>query len=331
MDSRLSRVVYILSEWRVLENTIKCVSTVAPDDLLKDTSQEGMHNFLTKLKSYQNRLFNDYTHFVVPLSDTDEQNSETMISVFVRFSYISILAGLNRLIGAYETYIASYANDRIQQNYSFFSTVLLPSCDIYHDKDTGLELVADLLHKLYKDCFILHLNKQCHVNSQPCINTSTNHAADSIICKTNKQMNAILNYAAKLASYPVLPPNVTGHLASTVIRNDLGNLQLNQPSVESRGYVTSATDPRTCIACQVDLLSTGETDRVQQRLKNRCECLFQRKHDSYFEQAYVARAQAIVRLLIMQNAGSCHCTIHNNIFKCNMKKLKTLLDRIHVE
>lgn len=335
MDVKLSKIVYVLSEWTVLSTTIKAVSTLAPDDLLVDSSLAGVQKFLSKLKAYRNRLINDYSNFVRPLCN-DERYSETMVNVTVKYSYVGVFAAINRLIEAYETYATNYNKDRMQETYRFFASVLLPASEMYHHRGTGLEVTADLLHKLFAKCFFTHLNTLCHNNTEKYIDPLVPANADAneiVIYKNDKQIDAILRYSAVLGSFPVLGPNLTGQLASTVVRSDLGHLKLDMPSADNRSYVTNPVQPRACIACQLDFLATGETDKTQQLLKNKCKCLFKRNYDSYFEQAYIARAQAMVRLLIVQNKnnGGCDCATHKNLFKSNMKALKNLLDRAHVE
>lgn len=340
MDMKLSRIVYMLSEWTVLHNTIKAISTVAPVDLLIDNSLTGIKNFLSKLQAYHTRLTNDYTHFLIPLNN--ELYSETLINVTVKYTYVSVIYALTRLINAYKIYITNYNNnDRIQETYKFFTTILLPTSEIYHYRGADLEITADILHRLFSKCFFTHLNTLCHKNTQACIETlvmptendTMENNDDIIIYKNDRQINAILHYSAILSSYPVLGPNLTGQLVSTVDRSDLGHLKLDMPSIDNRSYVTSPMHPRACIACQLDLLATGETDKTQQLLKNKCECLFSRNYDSYFEQSYVARAQSIIRLLIIQNKnnGGCDCITHKNLFKLNIKVLKNLMNRAHVE
>lgn len=332
----------MLSDLKVFDSVLKSVSTVAPDKLLLDTSYVGIQTFLKELKTYSKRLSNDYDNFVIPLCDS-EGDFQSTLTLCVKFAYVAVTIALDRLMKAYETYLRGYQDDdRAQLNARFFSSVLLPSQDTYHHVPTGLHVASDAMHSLFFRCFFNHLNHLCEADvDYPTTTTTTQEAFINhngiAICTQDAFIDAILHYCAMLSSYPVLPINLIGSLAPTIVRNDLENLQLFQPGVESRSYVEKSTDPRTCVSCKVDNLFSGETDKVEQKDKHKCQCLFTRKRDGFFESSYKCRAQALIRMMLIRQRNTtcevqgCCCADHNLLFKEHMKEFKYLLDKARVE
>lgn len=358
--NRLARISYILSEWKVLDNALKSMCSISLDDLLIDKSKNGMQVFIERIHLLKKRLESDYKSFVIPICDSEKY--DTLISVCVSSAFCGVYMLLDRFLKACEWYLDNYMiMDRLSLNQKYYSMLLLPHNKLYHNRETGLEVAADAMHAVFLTCFVNYMNSLCSADESHCDNpliqsNEENAEIDGcgngprmldpewlpdhvVLCKQDARLDGLLRYAVILSSYPIVPLDLAGTLDVTVTRNDLEHLDVLDPGVENRRYIKSSVHPRTCISCKLDALCSGETDKIEQVTRLKCECLFSRSMDTAFEELYKCRSQALLRMLIIKGAAGhhdssrygCDCSMHKLLFTSNMKRLKVLLDSARVQ
>ena len=339
----------MLSEWKVIDNAVKGMCSIAPDSLLLNNTESGMNVFIEKLCNHRDRLQCDFINFVMPLRNSEQ--GDTMVTLCVSSAIFGVYVLLNRYIKACQWYLLNYNKlERSVLNHKYYAMVLLPSNNLYHHSKTGLELTADVMHAVFLRCFVNHLNLLSSPDDAECkdpLMPETNNTLETpeltpeniVFCQQDARLDALLRYCAMLSTYPVIPLDMGGTVDVTITRSDLEHLDILDPGPENRRYIKSPTHPRTCVSCKLDVLCSGEIDKVEQATRLKCECVFSRSIDTSFEELYKCRTQAILRLLIIKgNLGhnkdikyGCDCSLHKEVFTNNMKRLKMLLDSARVQ
>lgn len=332
-------------------------------------SERRWITFVRALKRKRDELYADYVDYVLPVAGA--RHLDTYETVVLRGQFYIAWLCVTRL---YETYKRYYELGPVRRRRDEAATELLaalnlPETDLYHHAETGLDVGADLVHKLYAYYFTVHLARLCPANSctvptdpllERCglderntyVGDDDERTADAYAPQDptrlrmlwrSIELDRFLRYACRLASYPVLPADLLGTLVAAADRPDLGNLDVLTPGVESRIHVRTATDPRTCIACRIETLQQGHVDRKEQRTRIKCRCLSRPVVDdktqqgvtSQYEESYALRGGILTRLLTVAGAGvksgrGCGCRVHKALVLGELMKLKTTLEEARV-
>ena len=323
----------MISRWTVIEKAVKNMSTVHPNFLLKDKTPEGFVQFLNKLKEEKSNLLNDYLNYVAPSFPMGE---DTECGICVRYSHRVAWLALCRLINALENLPQSPSFSDI---HLYFSKLFIPSNRIYHHP--SMLVAADLIHETFHYSTLLHLKdlspaKSTNVSGLiPEVNifTDTDPEKTPIFIRL-EEINELLEYAAVIDSYPVIPEDIAGTLVPTLQRRKHVDLSVLSPGVDNRNYVDRPRDPRVCISCKIDNVNIGLIDIEEQEVKHPCQCVFDTltyMTGRFYDKAYVCRGTAIVRLLLLnktvfQNGLGCNCSDHNDVFTERLRILKLALD-----
>jgi len=329
----------MISRWTVIEKAVKNMSTVHPKFLLKDKTREGFVVFVSKLKEEKTDLMNDYLNYVAPVFPIGE---DTECGICVRYSHRVAWLALCRLINAVEKLPESPSVDDI---HLYFSRLFIPSARVYHH--SSMFVAADLIHETFNYATLLHLKDLPPTTSTnvsgltPLLSTRTE---EDVFTDTDpekgpifarlKEINELLEYAAVVDSYPVVPEDIAGTLVPTLQRRKHVDLSVLSPGVDNRCYVDRPRDPRVCVSCKVDNVNIGLTDVEEQDAKRQCRCVFDTgMHTSgrFYDKAYVCRGTAIVRLLLLNKTVfkyglGCNCFDHNDVFTERLRVLKLALD-----
>lgn len=316
----LRQTSFLLSRWTVVEKAVKSMSTVPPHVLLLDTSQEGFGKFVESLERKLERLERDYFRYVAPATDN------TLVQVCLRFQHRVAWLGLERLIEAVRQFGRSTSLD------AYFSQLCIPPKTVYHFRrpdGADLSLAADLLHELFLLTVYRHTNDRRR--PRPDDDEARVGPSSSPLFYADADVDALLRYAATLASFPVVPDDLAGTLMPTVggggcsLKGD-ERIHVLEPGTDSRLGVRQLRDPRACICCRLTALQIGLTDLEELHTKWSCRCLFDNSAPSFYEKSYLCRATTVVRRLLMTKKAGCACREHVDVFREQIVRLKKALD-----
>ena len=346
MDNFLQHVSFMITRWAVIEKGVKNISTISPELLLLDKSTEGFSYFIDRLCQIKDVMQEDFTSFVTPMCvDSSQINTELEISV--RYCHRVTWLGLCRLIDALKHLPTPSQGRTLRDMYAYFACILLPPKDIYHDHK--MTIAVDLLHEVYTLATLHHIgelppSESTNITIDQVENRETSEKTDrdtvstTPIISNKPDVNELLQYAAILESFPIIPDDLMGEIFSTTQTRIHTDLNVLMQGVESRCHVKKLADKRTCIACKVDNISIGLTDVNEQNAKKHCRCLFT-VHDSitdtFYDSAYISRAATLSRLLLFNKtaipkAYGCSCDEHNTVFNNRITLMKQALDLAHV-
>lgn len=331
----------MLSRWAAMENAAKNLSTIPPSELLIDQTEEGLAKFLTTLSQHRMDLVEDYDQYVVP---SCPEGTDTYRGVCLKYAYYTTWLIVDRLVSVYKRLLAHGSAWQRPSNVNLaVATLNMPTQSTYHDTRTGVEITADLIHRLYEHCANVHLQRICPYGKTAEIIPANDVVRGEMgirIVWGSDVINDILMYGANLASYPVLPPNIKGRLTLVPDRMDLAHLSVLKTGIVSRCHVRQSTDERVCIACKIEALHLGLTDLTEQTDRLQCKCLFispvtEHEHVvSHYDLAYAARATIITRLLTLHGCPTgehgCNCLIHKQLRDDDLHRLKYVLDQVHM-
>jgi len=329
----------MISRWTVVEKAVKNMSTVHPNFLLKDKSRQGFVLFVNKLKEEKHNLLGDYLSYIAPTFPIGE---DTECGICVRYSHRVAWLALCRLINALENLPESPSVDDI---HLYFSRLFIPSARVYHHP--SVVVAADLIHEMFNYSALLHLKDlppTTSTNVSALIPSQCRHTEEDVFTDADpenapffarlKEINELLEYAAIIDSYPVVPEDIAGTLVPTLQRRRHVDLSVLSPGVDNRSYADRPRDPRVCVSCKVDNVNIGLIDVEEQDTKRPCQCIFDTgtyMSGRFYDKAYVCRGTAIVRLLLLNkavftNGLGCNCHDHNDVFTERLGVLKLALD-----
>lgn len=334
----------MFSRWAAMENAAKNLSTIPPNILVIDKTEEGLATFLTALRQHRMDLMEDYSQYVVP---SCPEGSDTYRALCLKYAFYTTWLIVDRLVSVYTQLLAHGDAWQRPSNINCAMAALnMPAQSTYHDVRTGVVVTADLIHRLYEHCANVHLQRICPYQETVTVNRPAAESGgddDQIKMRMvwgSDTINDILMYGANLASYPVLPPNIKGRLTLVPKRIDLAHLPVLNAGIVSRCHVRQPTDERTCIACKIEALHLGLTDLTEQTDRLQCRCLFTSPVSEYqhivshYDLGYAARATIITRLLTLHGCPTgehgCNCQLHRQLRDDDLHRLKYVLDQVHM-
>lgn len=317
------------------------MSTVSPDFLLKDGSENGVSIFIRKLEDKKKDLLADYISYVAPMFPFGD---DTQTSICVRYAHRVSWLALNRLIDALNRLPPAHIRTELDVH-RYFSYLCIPHTKIYHHSE--LAVTSDLLHRLFTYASLLHLkdlppNTSTNITQLSIDNLSRTEEdvfkdtmpGEGSIYSAVREIDDLLAYAAVIDSYPVVPEDLAGILLPTAQKKKRLDLSVLTPGVDNRMHVHELKDVRTCISCKVDNINVGLTDVEEQDTKLPCRCVFDIRpyvSGQFYDKAYVCRGAAITRLLlvnkhVISKDFGCSCEEHNDVFAEKLGQIKKALD-----
>lgn len=353
-------ISFMLSRWEAMLNGVKTLSTIHPGALLNkpnpcslDHENSLWQRYGLALDAKRKEILLDYEKFVLPVMNC--HHLDTYEAVAVRSSFFIMWTAFERMYIAYKHYISLTPERRNTHAAvtNLLVSMIIPEKDLYHRPDGSVLLVADFIHELYLYMYKLHLARicppDCTVPVSPIdeyhdlVEAETMPDPDQLrLVWRSDKLDKMMRYACRLASYPVLPADMIGTLVPAADRHDLGNLNILTPGVEARIHVQRPTDPRTCIACRIETLQEGHTDRHEQRTRLKCSCLTQSVCSkesgmvSHHEQSYAVRGAILTRVLTTSGVSTrqrrgCACDIHKTLLLTDLMTLKKTLEDSRVK
>lgn len=342
-DAMLHHASFMMTRWTVLEKAVKNMSTISPTLLLKEDSEENRRTFLDLLRRRLLEHDRDYVEYVLP---TFPGRVDTELAVCVKYSHRVAGLALRRFVDA--TRLLPRPESRTKSDvHSYFSRLSVPSGAMYHS-ECGPSCAADLLHRLYALAAVRHLfdydddddddrdgNDDNDTTTGPLWSTGRLSADAAPLLWTNREANRLLEYAALLDSYPVVPENLDGVSVATLQISERRNFDVLAPGADSRMRVHRFKDPRVCVSCRLTNLQMGLTDAEEQDAKLPCRCLFEKKtspaSSSSYDSSYVCRGIALARILLFNKTVvprefGCSCSEHADVFTNRVARLKKTLD-----
>lgn len=276
----------MLGDWTEKLKAIHALSVTHPYEIL--SPGDNPIKFREELENLLQENDNDYWKFVIPMAPPDDNST---LAVLIRCSYKQYRLALMRFSAAYTQ--AMRQPDTLANVWTYYRHLIIPSHNIYHNTATGLTLLADLPHTIFMRGVYEHLwrlmpdQKQSMPTpenvrtSDPAISSSnaTHSTGDDPltnfpILMRSRVLNDLLNYMTEIASYPIVPPDLSGFLVpSTVLLKGWRALNYMDPGLDSRFYVQHPCDSRPCVSCKIDNLAVGFTDITEQVKRTTCICV----------------------------------------------------------
>lgn len=230
----------------------------------------------------------------------------------------------------------------------FLTKLLIPNNELYHDKSTGLNHVADVFLHISLTSLKHHWARTVpfyHKNKRP--NLYEIYKTKRVIPSQGEQkyipsdigIDALVKYMTELSSYPVIPPNMSSQLYTTLeTNNDLSKkLQFDEVGVNNNNNKNKSDyNERVCISCRCKFIMSGTLDSLEQRQLDRCECLLHIPDGSeqlnYYSTVRHMKASSLVRVLMLNKIllyklqrGDVDCPCHDEIYRTKLSKFKGLL------
>lgn len=330
----MDEISLILSQWSVVEKSIKSLCTMDPIYLL-DGSYTN-EDFITQIGTMKNMVLKSYTEW---LSKTFPLADDSFGGICCRFALKSLWHLINRFMDAWVLISEHELSHKIVHTY--FAMLCIPPREAYHFKE--VYNVSDLIREIFlcgtmhhlqgmsgDKMFLKEKNERCTI-----------YPTDPTDCPIYDRFDLIELYLEKLAilySYPVVPDDLYTELIPTLQTLVSDEKELFEPGCDSRPIKYNYEDPRICVCCKFDSMSIGLCDTYELRNKYECTCLLNRTSlftGSFSEQLYISRATSITRLLllnkhILPHHLGCNCNKHNALLVKQMCSIKKVFDQSQI-
>lgn len=345
--SRQTNIVNgFINKWAVWLRRIKNASTMLPNELLHNHDPQ---EFCQSLRALKTELANDYQQYILKYfpTKTDHPDADIPQAVISRLAFYSVWRATCRLLEEIERYLNKEKISR-EEMYSYLAKLNIPSSDLFH---TSFGLIADIVRNLHLKIMEEHIYRlsNCEDNAKfdLLVEESTN-PDHMLFTVRNKSTNFLLRHLAELDSYPSLPINMCGRIASTSEKEgqncELLEMGPDNPGVMNRDMsIINYAKERVCSICKMENVAIGFTDDTEQRMRRPCNCVFLQKtgvdtngiKESFYQHAYFTRSMMIQRLLLLTpnvipNGLGCRCIHHVEMVTKDMKRFKEIIDSLGI-
>lgn len=346
-------------EWAKVSRVIKELSTVSPNLVVKDATQEGHRQFLVLLQSIVKDLQEDYNQYVKivwsPFSDelsvqglrVRSEHAQASMCVRRFTEQFGFIIDKMRYFSRDESGHVQRPTITPRDHELYMSALFLPPTTVYHPKtfcdtyvsvDSPYHIQMMHLHatvnNLIPNGFAHATTPGGHVSLD---NRDTADISDNgVLFARSRVLDSFIRTIVTLSSYPVVPDNLRGNSVLNVhIQGSNSDIPLTECGLNNRSRVCVPSSPRVCVSCKMHLLDIGLTNPKEQTEKYECECIISRKIPSgdYARELMSLRATSIVRLLTLNSLSqksalpgmSCPCENHIDLLEKHMcKYLRTL-------
>jgi hypothetical protein len=295
--SGLSSIKIMLGEWALRAKIIHVVFTTS--STLNDETR-------TIICEMYHEAIEEYNNFVRHMAPVESNHT---LAIVIR--------------AAFKSYFHLISRAKMGQT----NSMIVPPPYLYHGTTS---IVADIPHYLTTRMLFEQLRTQTpHKRPRP--RSEDDDDDDSLLSFSvigrNPVLGRFIDDVCCLASYPVLPPSITGTLVPTMHSNrEYQELKLLEPGADCRSLIdiNELTQPRPCVLCKIHNLIIGLTDTIEQARRTTCDCVMRSSttHNTaiveaegsqpFLEALITTRASMNTRLNSLEQGG-CDCKQHQEL------------------